>query len=304
MNKQLRILLALSFFIMSTMAIYAQRKPAPKRPVEKTLFAIVNDGRQIEPIAYLSNGKLKEIAEPEVAAKDKVDFNKAHYKLKTRYNVIFGGKNVGTATVTKDLAGTECAANQAEISLLPRSLKFKGALMALATDATPKKSVKGLRKRPTISERKAIETEVMMLMVAKKVPVKNTGELRYHNLTRIDVDDDGNSEFVGSYWYNSGPKKRSLLFFIAEQDSSGTISIPFSEFGEFDESNVMSGEIETLDSGVYHELLLDIFDVDGNGTGEIFTMVQGFEGSTFKAYQRTGGIWKSILETSNYHCGY
>ena len=64
-------------------------------------------------------------------------------------------------------------------------------------------------------------------MKSKNVPIKNTGELRYHNLTKIDVDGDGNPEFVGTYWYNTGAKKRSLLFFIAEKDAKGRITIPF-----------------------------------------------------------------------------
>ncbi len=305
MKKPTNLILVMALLVLSVISVAAQaRKPTVKKPVQSAIFAIVNDGRQIEPIAFVENGKIMEIAANDGASDGGKNFNKNHYKLKSKYNVIFGGKNVGTATVTKDLAATECASNQAEVSILPRNLKFKGSLMALATSATSKKNVKGIRKRPTIAERREIETNVMMLMAARKVPVKNIGELRYHNLTKLDVNDDGIDEFVGSYWYNTAADKRSLLFFIAQKDSSGTLSFPFSDFDEFDKSNVMSGEIETLDSGVYHELLLDVFDVDGDGTAEIFTLVQGFEGSNFNVYKRTDATWTKILETSNYHCGY
>lgn len=305
MKNHTKIFTVFLLAILSVSAAFAQvKKPAVKKPVRHTIFAVVNDGRMIEPIAFIENGSLKEIDPPDAAAESGKNFNKDHYKPKTKYNVIFGGRYVGIATVTKDLAGTGCAGNQAEVSIAPGSLKFKGFLMALATSATAKKNVKGIRKRPSPAERREIETNVMMLMAAKKVPIKNIGELRYHNLTKLDVNDDGNDEFVGSYWYNTAADKRSLLFFIAQKDSSGTLSFPYSNFEEFDKTNVMSGEIETLDSGVYHELLLDVFDVDGDGTGEIFTLKQGFEGSNFNVYKRTAATWEKIMETFNYHCGY
>ena len=145
----------------------------------------------------------------------------------------------------------------------------------------------------------------MAEMIKQKIPIKKTGELRYHNLTKIDADNDGNPEFVGTFWYNTGAKIRSLMFFIAEKTADGKYSIPFSKFDEFKEDEVMSKDLSNLDKdGIYHEFLIDLFDIDGNGTGEIFTISSGFEGSNFNAYRKTGGKWTEILDTSNYHCGY
>ncbi len=93
------------------------------------------------------------------------------------------------------------------------------------------------------------------------------------------------------------------MFFIADKSKDGKISIPFSKFEEIKESEIMNNDIKTIDSGTLHELLIDMFDVDGDGTGEIFTMVQSFEGSKFNAYSKKDGKWTQILETSNYHCG-
>lgn len=270
----------------------------------KTIFAVVNDGKQIEPIAYIENGKLKAIDGEDISEDIKKDFIEKHYKAKTKYNLIFGGKNVGTATVVKDLSDTDCAGNQAVVTVSSKRVNPKGFLMALATNTTPKKNVKGTRELPTSSERAEIEKLVMSEMKSKNVPIKNTGELRYHNLTKIDVDSDGNSEYVGTFWYNTGAKKRSLLFFIAEKDAKGSISITLNQFNEIDEEDVMSGEIKSVDEGIYHELLLDILDYDGDGTGEIFTMSQAFEGSNFNVYKRVDGKWVRSMETSNYHCGY
>lgn len=301
--KKVLILFSLVLLLVST--VLAQKDSSTKKSVSmKTIFAVVNDGKQIEPIAYIESGKLKAIDGDDISEDIKKGFIGKHYKAKTRYNLIFGGKNVGTATVVKDLADTDCAGNQAVVTVSSKRVKPKGFLIPLATDATPKKNVKGTRELPTSAERAEIEKLVMSEMKSKNVPIKNTGELRYHNLTKIDVNSDGSPEFVGTFWYNTGAKKRSLLFFIAEKDEKGKISISLTQFNEIEEENVMSGEIKSVDDGIYHELLLDIFDYDGDGAGEIFTMSQAFEGSNFNVYKRVDGKWTRTLETSNYHCGY
>ena len=292
-----KIIISLLFSLLLCSAVFAQKT----KPI---IFAVVNDGKQIEPIAYIEKGKLIGVGDDVVTTENMPNFVKSYYKKGTKYNLIFGGDDVGTVTVTKDLSKTDCAANQAEISLKSLGKRPSGLVMALATDAAAKKNVKGLRELPTNAERAAIEKIVMDRMLAKNIPIKNTSELRYHNLTKVDVDNDGNSEFVGSYWYNTGDKKRSLMFFIAEKDKEGNITIPFENFQDVEEKDVMNEDIKTLDSGTYHELLIDMFDYDGDGTGEIFTVVNGFEGSTFKTYKKVGGKWMRVLETANYHCAF
>ena len=66
----------------------------------------------------------------------------------------------------------------------------------------------------------------------------------------------------------------------------------------------MSGDIKNIDEGIYHELLLDVFDVNGDGVAEIFTNTASFEGAGFGVYSRSGGKWTKSFDGSNYHCGY
>lgn len=295
--KKLPIILMI---LICVTAVFAQKKET-----KKTIFAVVNDGKQIEPIAFIENGELKTISGENGEAEKNNAYLQSLYKPKAKFNLIFGGANAGTVTVIKNFADSDCAANQAEISIQSKTVKPKGFLMALATNALSKKKVSGLRKLPTVAERAEIEKLVMAEMIKQKIPIKKTGELRYHNLTKIDADNDGNPEFVGTFWYNTGAKIRSLMFFIAEKTADGKYSIPFSKFDEFKEDEVMSKDLSNLDKdGIYHEFLIDLFDIDGNGTGEIFTISSGFEGSNFNAYRKTGGKWTEILDTSNYHCGY
>lgn len=294
-NRKNIILLSIILLLVSS--VTAQKS-------NNKIFAVVNDGKQIEPIAFIENGKLKGVGDDVIRAENNPAFAKTHYKPRTKYNLIFGGANAGTVTVVKDLSASECTSNQAEISIRSRVVNPKGFVMALATDARAKKSVKGVRRLPLITERAQIEELLMAEMKSKNVPIKNIDALRYHNLTKLDVDNDGDFEFVGSYWYNTGDKKRSLLFFIADKDPKGEMSLSFTKFEEFEEENVMSKKINDVDEGFYHELLLDVFDYDGDGTGEVFTITRAFEGSNFNVYKRTGGKWSRVLETSNYHCAY
>ena len=293
-RKHLIILFILLLLVSSAVAQKSNKK----------IFAVVNDGKQIEPIAFVENGKLTGIGDDVIKAENNPAFAKKHYKPRTKYNLIFGGADAGTVTVVKDLSASDCAGNQAEISVQSSQVNPKGFVMALATDAVAKKTVKGVRRLPLITERAKIEELLMAEMKSRNVPIKNTNELRYHNLTKLDVDNDGDFEFVGSYWYNTGDKKRSLLFFIADKDAKGEMSLSFKKFEEFQEENVMSKDINDLDKGLYHELLLDVFDYDGDGVGEVFTITQAFEGSNFNVYKRTGGKWTRVLETSNYHCAF
>lgn len=297
--KSKNFLVVLSLILLIVSPIFAQKSSLPK-----TIFAVLGDGKTLEPIAFIDKGKLREIGDNIVKAENKPDFVKTHYKPKTRYNLIFGGDDVGKVTVIKDLADSECAKNQAEISVQSARVNPKGFVMALATDAAAKKAVKGTRQLPTMAERSEIEQLVMADLQSENVPIKNINALRYHNLTKLDVDNNGDYEFVGTYWYNSGDKKRSMLFIIAEKDAKGKISISFKKFEEIKEEDVLSGKISDLDEGFYHELLIDIFDYDGDGTSEIFTITPAFEGSKFNVYRREDGKWTRVFENSNYHCAY
>ena len=277
---------------------------AQKTTANKTIFAVLDDGKTLEPIAFINGGKLKEIGENIVKAENRPDFVVTHYKPRTKYNLIFGGADVGTVTVIKDLAKSDCAKNQANISVQSSQVNPKGFVMALATDAAAKKSVNGTRQLPTMTERSEIEKIVMADLQSQNVPIKNINALHYHNLTKLDVDSNGTYEFVGTYWYNSGDKKRSLLFFIAHKDIKNQVTLTYKDFKEIDQKDVLSGDIGDLDKGFYHELLIDIFDYDGDGASEIFTITPAFEGSNFNVYKRKDGIWTKAFETSNYHCAF
>lgn len=293
------ILLGLLF----TQLLAQKGKVKPAGKAKPIVFAVVFDGKTVEPIAYIENGKLVQSPGGDGESQDIKRFAGNYYKPKTTYNLIFGGITDGTVVVTKSSIG-ECSGNSAEITARPLRAKLKGFVMALATNAPIKVKAPGVRRLPTADERTKAEKLVRVEFTKQNVSAASLKQLRYHNLTAIDVDRDGKTELIGSYWVSQKPMERSTLFFIAAEDADGSYSFQLSEFKNYTTEEIMSGDPKDLDEGVYHELFLDYFDYDGDGIAEIFTTTQAFEGRNFSVYRRESGKWVNVYESYNYRCGY
>jgi hypothetical protein len=288
----------------STTFTFAQKtRPKPAAKVKPIIFAVVFDGKTIEPIGHIEKGKLIESPGGDDESQKLSRFAETYYKSKTKYNLIFGGVNDGTVTIAKSSIG-ECSGNSAEITTQPLKAKLKGFVMALATNAPIKTKAPGVRRLPTTDERNQIEKLVRAEFTKQNLSAASLKQVRYHNLTAIDVNRDGKAELVGSYWVAPKPTERALLFFIAERNAEGAYSFEFSEFENFTPDKIMSGDPKDLDDGVYHELFLDYFDYNGDGVAEIFTTTQAFEGRNFSVYRRELGKWVKDYESYNYRCGY
>ncbi len=296
----LLVFLTLSIFISSTSSFAQRTKPFVVSP-KSMIFAVLNDGKTLEPLASVNKGKL---SEPVDGADDQnvvVAFNKANYKPGTVYRLVFGGVDGGSATVKSSDATAECSRNMATVISKVGKTPLKGLVMALATNLPITNKAPAYRRKPTSAEKSEMDALVKKEFVRQKLTPTT---LKYHNLTALDVDKDGKPEFVGTYWIEIDKLTRGMLFFIADKGPDGKYALNFSDYRTIDQASVMNGEISSVDEGVYHELLLDTLDYDSDGVGEIFTYVQSFEGSGFSAYKRKGGKWTRVFEGSNYHCGY
>lgn len=277
-------------------------KPAQKaRPI---VFAVLNDGRVIEPIAYAEKGKLEQAIDNAAEAAKLAAFSRSYYKVASTYRLIFGGANAGTVTIKESDPKAECIANTATVAITSTRAKLKGNVMALATNLATTTKGSGIRRLPTAAERTEIESLVRSKFEAEKITPGIAKNLKYHNLTALDIDADGSSELVGTFWVETGAKSRALLFFVAEKGDGGKYFFGTTDYRSIEEKDVMSGEITALDDGVYHERLLDVLDINNDGVAEVFTYVQSFEGAGFNAYQRENGKWTKIYDGANYHCAY
>jgi len=290
---------AAALFCLSAAA--QKKKPPAAAPAKPIIFAVLNDGKTIEPLALVNKGRL---AAPVNGGDDEkliVAFDKAYYKAGTSYRLIFGGANAGIVKVNSYDPKAECSRNIADVTTTGEKVTLKGLVMGLATNVTGKTAKAIFRRRPTPAEKAEIESLARAEFMKQKVTAK---DLRYQNLTAVDVDNDGNPEFVASYWTEIDKTTRGLLFFIAQKNTGGNYAISYKEYRRVGEQDVMSGDIKSIDDGTYHELLLDVFDYDGDGTAEIFTYSPSFEGAGFNAYRRGGAKWMKAFEYANYHCGY
>jgi hypothetical protein len=283
-------------------------KPKASTTVKFPIFAVSDPSRKgtvmLEPITMVENGKLSESAEGDGDEKAVKKFQGEFHKPKATYALIFGGSAVGKVLVKPgDLTG-ECTGNRAEATLSPPNSSIKGLVMALATNAKLTNPQPSYRRKPTAEERTEIEKLVRAEFKEQNVPDAALKKLRYQNLAALDVDHDGEAEFVGSYWTETATDRRDLLFFIAEKGADGTYSLTYKHYGKVTPGDVMSGDVKDLDSGIGHELLLDVFDYDNDGVAEIFTILQAFEGNNFFAYKRKVAAWEKVLEAYNYHCAY
>jgi len=268
------------------------------------VFAVLNDGNTLEPIALIEKGKLVPASDGSDEAKVIAQFTKNYYQPKTTYRLVFGGIDAGSVTIKSSDPKMECSANLAQISTQPTKMKLGGFVMALATNAPPNKEEKGLRRQPTAAERAEITTLARAELAKQKVAASALKNLKFHNMTALDTDDDGKAEIVGTAWVETSPTDRAVLFFIAEQNKAGKYAFGFSEFKAVNQEEVMSGEITAIDTGIYCELLLDALDYNADNVDEIFTYTQGFEGNSFNAYRRSSGKWTRAFEGGNYHCAF
>ncbi len=301
--KNAAIIIGLVLFTsagVSAQRIGATAAAGPK-PV---IFAVLNDGKSVEPIAFVDGNTLTQTVDGGSEQDAVGAFHKAYYRVGGKYRLIFGGADAGNVSIKSSDPGAECARNAAEITFVSERARLRGNVMALATNVPTTKKGSGVRRLPTAAERSEIEALVRSFLAGQRMNAAVVKDLKYHNLTAVDVDSDGKVELIGTFWVEPTRTSRALLFFIAEKGSDGKYSFGHTDFRVIEQKDVMSEEITDLDDGVYHERLLDLFDFDNNGTAEIFTYIQSFEGAGFNAYRREKGKWNLIFEGSNYRCAY
>lgn len=298
--KRIRFVTSLLFVVaFAAVPTLAQVKRPSAKPAGRTvLFAVLEDGKQAEPIGLIRNGKFDGADGEGVDAKLYGPFMTAAKS----YSLVFGGSRDGSLKVVKKLTG-ECAGASMEVVSSPLKAKLKGFVMAVATDAPGDLKAPSIRRLPTPAERAEAEKLVRAEFIKQKVSDNAVQKLNYHNLTAIDIDRDGTAEMVGSFWVNPKVDSRATLFFIAEK-TGDSYQISYAEFNDYTPDEVMSGDVKDLDNGIYHTLLLDYMDIDRDGVGEVITTAQSFEGRNFAVYGKQAGKWSKTYSSYNYRCGY
>jgi hypothetical protein len=305
-----KLTLAALVLSVCSLCAFAQPKPKPNptsKPAAHTVsstprqivFAVLNDGKTLEPIGYMSKGKFSETVNGSGDKAEIKAFSRTYYKAGQKYTLVFGGAKSGSVSVTSSNANSECAPNTANATTTG-SVHLSKLKMGIGTNMAVKTTA-STRRPPTPSEKSEADALAKAEFLKEKLTPKT---LHYQNLTAINVGGPNGDVLVASCWIELDKLTRGLLFFIADRGKNGKYSVGYREYRKVDQADVMSGQISAVDEGIYHELLLDYLDVNGDGTAEIFTYQQGFEGAGFPAFQRSGSHWAKAYEFNNYHCGF
>jgi hypothetical protein len=139
----------------------AQQAKVAAQPVAKPIiFAVLNDGKLLEPIAYVEKGKLVETVDGSDEGSVIKAFTTQYYKPNAAYRLIFGGANAGTVTVSPTNPQMECGPNMAQATTASTRATLKGHVMGLATNVVSKKQGSGVRRLPTWPERNEIDAVI------------------------------------------------------------------------------------------------------------------------------------------------
>lgn len=296
------------WLLLLTGAAFAQRtrKTTPPKSAanpEQIIFAVYGEGeRMLEPIAVWRGGKLEAAVAGDSDDKTLNAFAKTYYRAGQKYRLIFGGGDAGTALVKTSMTASDCAKANASATLQSK-LQLNRLVMALATNTNAKLPAT-VRRRPTPAEREALAAPVRAEYGKHGVSAATLKGLSYVNLTALDLDRDGTFELVGSALVQGKGADKRLLFFIAGQQN-GKYELRQANYEQITADSIMSGgDIKDVDTGLLNELLVDVYDVDGDGVAEVFTTKQSFEGSRFSVYHRQKGAWELWYDTNNYHCAF
>ena len=136
-------------FVVGILSIVAISAVAQKSAAKPIIFAVLNDGKWLEPIAYVNKGKLTAPVNGSDDGNIITAFDKTYYKPGTVYRLIFGGANVGTINVNSSNAKSDCAKNTAQITTTSSKTTLKGLVMGLGTNVPLKTTNASYRRKPT-----------------------------------------------------------------------------------------------------------------------------------------------------------
>lgn len=268
----------------SEIAVPDQRSPM--------LVCVVSGEGELEmsmdAVVIVHGGKLSApYVENSEAAQQK--FAKEHFPPGQKYRLIFGGGEVGTATVTKSDKG--CNNIHATVAV-DTTAKIRGQVRALATNSTSLGKRTSARRAPTDTERAAVMDLVKRIYAQHGVTASQYRSLKVTNLAATDLDGDGKYEMIGSFALSLKTKAERDLFLITEAQGAG-MRASLTKFQAYQPPP--EGFLSSID-------FVDQLDLDGDGTGEVFAIQGGFDGYGYVIFKRVGSRWREVYSATGDVC--
>lgn len=306
--SSLLLLLIVFLSLLDERHVVAQRVGDPKSVV---LFCVSSAGpteTSLEPLLIIDGGKYANPVAGDSDASELTQFGKTFYGSGTKYRLLFGGGEAGSVSVVKPSIDSECFRTGASVKLNAQAnIKLNRNVMALATNSESVGRAQISRRAPTPSERAEGIRVAKKSFEAKGTPTAILPTIGVVNLTATDLDGDGKAELIGTFVVKQtkGVASRHVLFLIAEQQGQ-SYQAALSNVERFTTKDIMSGgSLNSIGAeGIYTERLVDQLDLDADGTGEVISITNGFEGVTYKIYSRHAGTWLSVYEFGSYRCAF
>ncbi len=282
-----------------TLVCVVSGSDSPEGPAQNNMDAVV----------LVDNGVLKQ-PYPEYNETAQAAFAKEYFRSGMKYRVMFGGGEVGTATIK----GFDTGCNNIHATAtVENNGKIPGHLSALATNSTSLGTKASARRAPSNSERQAVMKLVNEIYRSHGTTPALLRTLTTTNLTATDLNGDGKFEMIGSFVIETKTAKtprtplgvgaRRDLFLIAEpggETSGQTGGAPVMSY----KPALISFQSYKLPPEGFDSAadFVDQLDLDGDGVSEVFVTQHGFDAYGYSIYKKTKGRWRSVYTTTGDAC--
>jgi hypothetical protein len=308
------LLLFLSGSVAATWAQQPQQRAgAAAGAKDVVIFAVTRQAGAdfaFEPIAIFKRGIFAGSITGESTEVELKRFAGNYYRAGQSYRLIWGGAQAGTLVVKQPQHESDCAKASATADV-QTAVQLGGNRMALATNSAASGLAQSSRRAPTDAERAQVRTHVERIFREKGVPAAALAKLQTINLTATDLNKDGAAELIGTYMIRRGETKLFIdkLFILAEPTTAAATAnfkVGVARYEQLKGTDFSDPEsLQSVgESAFLTEILLDQFDVDGDGTGEVFTISYSLEGTHYKIYRKGAKGWTTAQEFYNYRCAY
>jgi hypothetical protein len=231
----------------------------------------------IEPIVIISGGKYTQPPLGDDAGVMK-KFTDSYFRVGRQYRVIFGGGDAGSLMVQKyeaDMCGNLLAEVGAQTTA-----QLGGEVRALAVSSDKIGSGASSRRAPTEAERASALEVAHVVYGQRRVGAALVRKMKTVNLTATDIERDGQFELIGTFQIDGANDLKHNLFIIFEPTAAGKYKAAWNWY----------------ENGYEDRKLVDVVDLDGDGTAEVIAEGFEIENNLYVIYKRQAGTWRPIYK--------
>lgn len=293
---------------LSALALLSQLAPAAAQTARRGAASPANAGTvvfavhkyeanvQIEPVVILrGNAYVKPpVVESDVTGGSFAAVSKRfiaeHFRPGRQFRLLFGGGEAGSVSVIKYVE-PGCVGMYADVSA-QTTVRLGGHVQALATNSKTLGAGPSSRRAPTETERASALELARAAFARRGAPPALVKKMEVFNLTAVDLDRDGKSEFVGSFRIENNTDTTFdayTLFMIYEPSAAGLKpALTWHHRG---------GEAEYAD-----RRFVDHADLDGDGVSEVIAEGHYYESNDYFIYKRQRGTWRVVYQGGGGGC--